>query len=276
MLLLLLLALAGACVGSFINVVVWRMPRDESVIWPGSHCPHCGHGVRWHDNIPVIGWFLLVGRCRDCHQPIARRYPLVEALTAGLWLSAAWAHGFGVTHPMSGSVPGLITLAAGLVLVSLLMPLVLIDIDHLWLPEPLCRAGVVLGLLATGLMAAIAGWTSPGDRLFDHLLAAAAGLLILEGLSALAEWLIGQPALGLGDAKLAAVAGAWLGLAGLGMAMGLAVTSGAVFGGLARLTGRLKAREPFPFGPFIALGLWLVWFAGPQWWWSRWMTLLGA
>ena len=113
--LLLLLALAGACVGSFINVVVWRMPRDESVIWPGSHCPHCGHGVRWHDNIPVIGWLLLVGRCRDCHQPIARRYPLVEALTAGLWLSAAWAHGFGVTHPMSGSVPGLITLAAGLV-----------------------------------------------------------------------------------------------------------------------------------------------------------------
>ena len=98
---------------------------------------------------------------------------------------------------------------------------------------------------------------------------------MLEALSALAERLVGQPALGLGDAKLAAMAGAWLGLAGLGIAMGVAVISGALFGVMGRITGRLKPREPFPFGPFIAVGIWLVWLMGSEWWWSQWVTLIG-
>ena len=98
--LVLTLLLGGACVGSFINVVVWRLPREESVVWPGSHCPHCGHAIRWHDNLPVLGWMILQGRCRDCHQPIAGRYPLVEALTAGIWLSAGWA--VGLDAPSAG------------------------------------------------------------------------------------------------------------------------------------------------------------------------------
>ena len=103
-----------------------------------------------------------------------------------------------------------------------------------------------------------------------------AALLLLEGLSALAERLLGQPALGLGDAKLAALGGAWLGPGGIAAAMALAVVSGALVGSTARLSGRLGPREPFPFGPFIALGIWLVWLTGPQWWWSTWLMLLGA
>ena len=273
--LLLIVLLAGACVGSFINVVVWRLPREESVVWPGSRCPHCGHSVQWHDNIPVIGWLALRGRCRNCDQPISARYPLVEALTAGLWLSAAWAIGFRSDALSTDAITTLVTLIGGVVLISLLMPLVLIDIDHLWLPEPICRAGVIAGLLATGLIAAFAEQQTGGSLLFNHLLASAAGLLVLEGLSALAERLVGQPALGLGDAKLAAMAGAWLGLAGLGVAMGIAVMSGALFGVLGRITGRLKPREPFPFGPFIAVGIWLVWLMGPQWWWTQWVALIG-
>ena len=81
-------ALLGACVGSFTNVVVWRLPRGESVVFPGSHCPKCGHAIRWHDNLPLLGWLLLRGRCRDCQAPISWRYPAVEALSAALWLSA--------------------------------------------------------------------------------------------------------------------------------------------------------------------------------------------
>ena len=272
--LLWILLLAGACVGSFINVVAWRLPRQESVVWPGSHCPHCGHSVQWHDNIPVMGWLALRGRCRDCHQPIASRYPLVEALTGGLWVSAAWASGFSSNHLLTAPETTVITLVGGVVLISLLMPLVLIDIDHLWLPEPICRAGVIAGLLATGLVSLFAEQETARSVLFDHLLASAAGLLVLESLSALAERLVGQPALGLGDAKLAAMAGAWLGLGGLTVSMGIAVFSGALFGGLARITGRLKPREPFPFGPFIAVGIWLVWLMGPQWWWSQWVALI--
>ena len=265
--------LAGSCVGSFINVVVWRLPREESVVWPGSHCPHCGHSVQWHDNIPVIGWLSLGGQCRDCRQPISARYPVVETLTAGLWLSAFWAVGFN-TNPVSADmVTALTTLGGGVVLISLLMPLVLIDIDHLWLPEPICRAGVIAGLVATALVTAF-GEAQNTALLFNHLLASTGGLLALEAVSALAERLVGQPALGLGDAKLAAMAGAWLGIAGLGVAIGIAVFSGALFGVIARISGHLKPREPFPFGPFIALGIWLVWLMGSQWWWNQWMALV--
>ena len=108
------------------------------------------------------------------------------------------------------------------------------------------------------------------------MIAAVLALLLLEGLSALAERLLGQPALGLGDAKLAALGGAWLGPGGIAAAMAIAITAGAVGGGGARLSGRLGPREPFPFGPFIALGIWLVWLTGPLWWWRAWLMLLGA
>ena len=256
------LGLTGACVGSFTNVVAWRLPRDESVVHPGSHCPRCGHAIRWHDNLPVLGWLFLAGRCRDCRTPISWRYPAVEALSALLWLSSLL-----VAPAAGGGLPIWLQPWAGVVLVALLLPLVLIDLDHLWLPEPLCRWGLVIGLL----FSAAAGV----PLLADHLIAASLALLSLEGLSALGERLLGQPALGLGDAKLAALGGAWLGLPGIAAAMAVAVIAGAVVGSIARLTGRLQARQAFPFGPFIALGIWLVWLAGPIWWWDQWQSLLG-
>ena len=116
-------------------------------------------------------------------------------------------------------------------------------------------------------------WHSCSGQPFDRC---GLALLLLEGLIALAERLLGQPALGLGDAKLAALGGAWLGPGGIAAAMALAVVSGALVGSTARLSGRLGPREPFPFGPFIALGIWLIWLIGPQWWWSTWVMLLGA
>ena len=268
-----LLALVGACIGSFLNVVAWRLPRQESVVWPGSHCPNCGHAVRWHDNLPVFGWLLLQGRCRDCHWRIPVRYPLVELLTAGLWLTAIPAMGLGAT-PAQATTAQLINLTGGVVLVSLLMALTLIDLDHLWLPEPLCRAGVVSGWITVTWMAA-SSTPFAADRLLAHLLAACAGLLVLEGISILAERALGQPALGLGDAKLAAMGGAWLGPLGLAASMMLAVLGGAVVGSAARLSGRLGPREPFPFGPFIAAGIWLVWLKGAPWWWQLWLAVMG-
>ena len=211
----------------------------------------------------MLGWLLLRGRCRDCDAAISWRYPAVEALSAGLWISALL-----VWPGAGGGLPDLLLPWAGLPLIALLLPLVLIDLDHLWLPEPLCRWGLVLGVLVSS----VAG----GGVLAAHLIAAVLALLLLEGLSALAERLLGQPALGLGDAKLAALGGAWLGPGGIAAAMAIAITAGAVVGGTARLTGRLGPREPFPFGPFIALGIWLVWLTGPLWWWRAWLMLLGV
>ncbi|MCX5942636.1 MAG: prepilin peptidase [Cyanobacteria bacterium] len=264
----------GACVGSFLNVVAWRLPRQESVVLPPSHCPHCGTRLAWFENIPVLGWLALGGHCRHCGAPISPRYPAVELLCGGLWVAVLLA-----TPPLAGGAPwfgsGPIDwwlIAAGWLLASLLLPMVLIDLDHLWLPEPLCRWGLVLGLVLTAIAGYRQGAAVGGAQLLDHLIAAAAGLLAMEGLSALAQKLMGKPALGLGDAKLTALLGAWLGLYAMALAVFLAFLSGALLGSALMLVGRLKRGQPFPFGPYLAAGGLAVWIGGAPWWGQ----LLGA
>jgi leader peptidase (prepilin peptidase)/N-methyltransferase len=265
----LLAALLGACVGSFLNVVAWRLPREESLLRPGSHCPRCGTTLAWFENLPVLGWLLLRGRCRHCGSGIPPRYPLVELLTAGLWVAA-----LGATPGTMGPQPHpLQLLLAGWLLLSWLVPLTLIDLDRLWLPEPLCRGGLLLGLGCTALL----GWNQSPELarqlVFHHLVAAGVALVGFEAVSALGERLLGKPALGLGDAKLAAMLGAWLGLTGLGLTVILAVFVGALVGVLGRITGRLGRQQPFPFGPFLAAGGAAVWLLGREFW-LGWLGLL--
>lgn len=255
-------AVFGACVGSFLNVVVWRLPRQESLMYPGSHCPRCGSGLRWYENIPVLSWLLQAGRCRHCHTAIAVRYPLVELLCAGLWVANSLAQ----PSAMGPAPQPLLLLLAGWLLLSWLIPLTLIDLDELWLPEPLCRLGLLLGLFCTLVLGLGQGFDTARLLLLHHLLAAAAGLLGFEAVSALAERLIGRPALGLGDAKLAALLGAWLGLTGLGLTVTLAVFAGAVVGLVGRITGRLARHQPFPFGPFLTCAGAAVWLLGNDHW----------
>jgi leader peptidase (prepilin peptidase)/N-methyltransferase len=276
-------ALMGACVGSFLNVVAWRLPRQESVVLPPSHCPHCGTRLAWFENIPVLGWLALRGRCRHCGAPISPRYPAVELLCAGLWVAVLLATpplmGPHVAPALGGASAGAAALpwlgggpidwwlvAAGWLLTSLLLPMVLIDLDHLWLPEPLCRWGLVLGLAFTAIAGYRQGAAVGGAQLLDHLIAAAAGLLAMEGLSALAQKLMGKPALGLGDAKLTALLGAWLGLYAMALAVFLAFLSGALLGSALMLVGRLQRGQPFPFGPYLAAGGLAVWIGGSPWW----------
>ena len=272
----LLAALLGACIGSFLNVVAWRLPRQESVVRPRSHCPRCGTTLRWFENIPVLSWLLLRGRCRHCGTAIAVRYPAVELLCSGLFVAAAAAP--AAVSAAGSSLPGApawLVVGGGWLLISLLLPMVLIDLDQLWLPEPLCRWGVVLGLVVS----TIAGFSQgdgPGrELLLWHLLAASAGLLGFEATSALAQKLLGKPALGLGDAKLAALLGAWLGLTGLGLTVMLSVFGGALLGVIGLLSGRLKRGQPFPFGPFLAGAGLAVWCAGNSFWLQRFSLWLG-
>jgi len=255
-------AIVGACIGSFLNVVAWRLPRQESVVLPPSHCPRCGTQLHWFENVPVVGWMGLRGHCRQCGAPISRRYPLVELLTAGLWVAVTMAN---PTAMGPGAAP-LALILAGWVLVSWLLPLVLIDLDNLWLPEPLCRFGLVLGLLFTAGLGWMQGPGVARELLGQHLLAAGLGLVGFEAVSAIAQKVMGRPALGLGDAKLAALLGAWLGLTGLGVAVALAVFAGAIIGVLGRLSGRLGRNQPLPFGPFLASGGLAVWLGGPALW----------
>ena len=268
--LFLLAALLGACIGSFVNVVAWRLPRQESVVKPRSHCPRCGTTLAWFENVPVVSWLMLRGRCRHCGAAISGRYPAVELLCSGLFVAALVAP--------DSSLPGaptLLVVLAGWLLISLLLPMVLIDLDQLWLPEPLCRWGVVLGLVVTAIAGFSQGDGTGRELLLWHLLAASAGLLGFEATSALGQKALGKPALGLGDAKLAALLGAWLGLTGLGLSVMLSVFGGALFGVIGLLSGRLKRGQPFPFGPFLAGGGLAVWCAGHGFWLQRFSDWLG-
>jgi leader peptidase (prepilin peptidase)/N-methyltransferase len=267
--LLALAALIGACVGSFINLVVWRLPRGESVITPRSHCPRCGSTLAWSELVPVLSFVLLGRRCAHCDQPIPWRYPLVELLSSFLWMAMVIAH-----PPLPGG-PSVLTVVAGWLLVSWLLPLVLIDLDRLWLPEPLCRWGLLLGMVITAAIACLQTEVAAGTVVLDHLLAAAAGLVSMEALSGLGRLWLARPALGLGDAKLAALLGAWLGLTGLALTLALAILLGALVGSLARLAGRLQPYQPFAFGPFLATGGVVIWLGGVDPLVSRLAPLLG-
>lgn len=221
--------LLGAMAGSFANVAIYRLPRRESLFTPRSRCPHCGHLIRARDNIPVLSFLFLRGRCRDCGSPISWRYPLVEVMTALLFL-ATWRW-FGLSPA-----------ALRALLFALLMVIVIfIDLDHRIIPNVLTYPALALGLLLA--------W-GDGPRGFLIALLAALG----SGLAFLVIAVLSRGGMGGGDIKLAAVMGAFLGWPTIVAAMFISFTLGGVVG-LALLAARLRSRkDPVPFGPFLAAG----------------------
>lgn len=230
----------GSIAGSFLNVVTYRLPRRESLIAPGSHCPHCGTPVRAYDNVPILSYLLLRGHCRSCARPISRRYPLVEAVTAALCVGAVLAH---------SSAAG-ITLSITLIL--LLVPAALIDLEHRIIPNRLTAAGALLAL-AIGLALDPAG---EPERLIAA--AGAGGLLLLAALAY-------PGGMGMGDVKLAAVMGLFLGRS-VAAAMMIALACGALVGTaiIAAKGAKVGRKTAVPFGPFLALGGLAAVFCGPQ------------
>jgi leader peptidase (prepilin peptidase)/N-methyltransferase len=229
-----LLVVLGACIGSFLNVVVYRLPRGLSLWHPPSHCPHCQTRLRPWDNVPVFGWLWLRGRCRYCGAGISPRYPLVETAMAVWFALAGWRFASG--FPLLGA----------LILGSWLLTLALIDGDTLTLPDGLLKSGLVLGLLWQGTE----GWSGVVGGITGMVV----GIWLLDIVGFLASVMLGQTALGGGDPKLAALLGAWLHWRLLLVALFIAVLTGAGAGMLGRITGRLTPGQPMPFGPFLALG----------------------
>jgi leader peptidase (prepilin peptidase)/N-methyltransferase len=223
-------AVLGAILGSFFNVVAYRLPRGESLSRPRSRCPRCETPIKPYDNVPVLSWLLLRGRCRACREPIPARYPLVEAGTALLCALVVVAKGAD-----EGALLGL-----GLVL--LLVPVTLIDLDHRIIPNRLMLIGAVLA-------PALVLLTAPDD-LLEHVIAAvAAGGFFLLAVLAYPR------GMGMGDVKLAAVLGLFLGRA-VGPAVFVALVAGTLVGALimARKGAREGRKTAVPFGPFLALG----------------------
>ena len=229
--------LTGLCIGSFINVLAWRLPRQESILGR-SRCPRCLGVIRCYDNIPVLSFLVLRARCRDCEGPISWRYPLVEFAATALWAFTIWWFG-----------PTLRGLAASSFLSSLLV-VSLIDGEHMIVPDV-----ISVPLIGTGLFAAWMGWGPPFN--IALVSAAAGGLLI-----ALVVIVTGG-GMGTGDIILAAALGANLGIAGLALALWLSFVLGGAVATLCvafRLRGQ---KEPIPYGPCLAVAGGIALFATP-------------
>jgi leader peptidase (prepilin peptidase)/N-methyltransferase len=233
----LLVGVFGLLVGSFLNVVIWRVPRGESVISPRSRCPQCGHEIRGRDNVPVLSWLLLRARCRDCDAHVSARYPLVELATAVLFGLLAWHLGLHVA------------LIAYLYLAAISVALALIDIDLHKLPDALTLPSYPIAavLLTAGALTA--------HEPFDLARATVGGAALFALYAVL--WFVYPRGMGLGDVKLAGVLGMYLGYLSWGT-LAVGAFFGFALGGVVGITlmaiGRATRKSKIPFGPFMLSG----------------------
>jgi leader peptidase (prepilin peptidase) / N-methyltransferase len=234
-----LAALGGLIIGSFLNVVAYRLPRGESLAHPPSRCPWCEAPVKPYDNIPVLSWLLLRGRCRSCGAPISPRYPIIEALTGVLYALVAWAR----WDDASG-------IALGIVLVTALIPIALIDFEYRIIPNRITGPAAIVAILI--------GVVLDQDYVVEQLIAgAAAGGFFFLALLAYPK------GMGMGDVKLAGMMGLFLGRA-VGLAVLVGLVAGVIVGSviMARLGVKAGRKQAVPFGPFLVLGGLVAIFAG--------------
>jgi leader peptidase (prepilin peptidase)/N-methyltransferase len=250
----------GAIIGSFLNVVIHRLPREESIVFPNSRCPSCETAIAFYDNVPVLSYVLLGGRCRSCKAPISARYPAVEALTGLLWAAVAWRDGLTFALPFD------------LVFVTAIVALVFIDAEHMILPNAITYPGIVFSLIArlavpylmgaphfddlpmllNGALAGMPLWAA-------SLIGAGIGALVGGGSLWLMGWawekLRGVEAMGLGDVKMMFMVGAYLGWRLTILNIFLGVLSGSLIGvGLMMRQGRRDMQMLLPFGVFLGIG----------------------
>ncbi|MFZ5647962.1 MAG: prepilin peptidase [Bacillota bacterium] len=234
-----LTAALGLAVGSFLNVCIYRIPAGKSIVTPPSHCPTCENRLRPPDLIPVISYLFLKGRCRYCKTPVSHRYPLVEALTAFLFLLVFLELGFETA------------LFKHLFLTALMITIAFIDLDHYIIPNRL----VLAGLIAGALFLPVTGDLSLLSALYGAL--SASGFLLIL-------YIVSRGGMGMGDIKLAAVIGIFLGWPMALLAVFLACFLAGILGIVLIVTGIKKRKDPIPFGPFLAAGTFITSLWGPE------------
>jgi leader peptidase (prepilin peptidase)/N-methyltransferase len=226
-------ALLGLLIGSFLNVCIYRLPRRESVTWPGSHCTACQRPLAWYENVPLLSWMLLRGRCRTCGQRISVLYPLVEGVTAAVFVAG---------YVMYGPTP---LLAVRLLFAATMIVLFVIDLQHQILPNVITLPGIVAGFVASLMLPP--GWV-------DSLIGIAAGGGILYAIAeAYYRWR-GIEGLGMGDVKMLAMIGAFLGWKLMLVTLVLASFAGSIVGVGLIASGRGGMKLALPFGTFLAVG----------------------
>jgi leader peptidase (prepilin peptidase)/N-methyltransferase len=235
---------SGACLGSFLNVCIYRLPQDLSIVSPRSFCPQCRTPVRGYDNIPLLSYLLLRGKCRSCGAKISWRYPLVEAITGGL--AVALFLKFGPT----------LGFLAYFVFTAALVVITFIDLDHRIIPDVISLPGIGAGFLLSFFLPAVT-WT---ESLIGLLAGGGSLYLVAIGYEALTK----REGMGGGDVKLLAMFGAWLGWKAVLFTLFFASLSGTLIGGGAMLLQKQGRHYAIPFGPFLAFGALAYLFFGPQ------------
>jgi leader peptidase (prepilin peptidase)/N-methyltransferase len=222
--------LVGLCFGSFLNVCILRLPHDQSLLRPRSTCPQCKQPIAWRDNIPVVSWLWLRGKCRWCHKPISAQYPLIEALVGVLFGVSVLAYGASL-HAVSAAVFGTLLLGIGIT-----------DARHYLIPDEFSLGGLVLGL-ALALGGGVPGF-------LQALLGAAVGFGLLWGVAQAGAWVFKEEAMGGGDVKMMAMVGSFVGWRGVL----LTVFAGAALGSLIFVPLSIRKKRLVPFGVFLAVG----------------------
>lgn len=234
----------GAITGSFLNVCIVRLPREESVVAPPSHCPHCNYQIRWYDNIPLFSYLLLKGKCRGCHVPISLQYPLVELLNGLLTLALFLRFGLSIAF------------AALFIFCSALVVITFIDLEHQIIPDEISLSGIILGFLLSFMI--------PRHSWLNSLL----GILLGGGSLLLVAWgyekLTGKEGMGGGDIKLLAMMGAFLGWKAVPFIIFVSSLAGSIIGISIMLIRKKDSKLAIPFGPYLALAAILYIFYGPR------------
>ncbi len=225
--------LIGLCVGSFLNVVIYRLPLGQSLVSPRSRCTKCGYELRWYDNVPVLSWAWLGGRCRQCRAPISVQYPIVEIITGLLFMLVVWLTPVG---PL---------LFSRLILIAILVALFGIDLEHQILPNVITLPGIVVGLMFSVI--APPGWQAA-------LIGAVLGAAVLYGIAAAYYAVRREEGLGMGDVKMLAMIGAFLGWKAVLVTLVLSSFSGAAIGLALIAAQRGGMKLALPFGTFLAVG----------------------
>ncbi len=220
----------GLVLGSFLNVCILRLPHGHSLLHPPSTCPRCGKRIEWRDNIPVVSWILLRGRCRTCGNPISWQYPIIEALVGLIWLASVLAFGISV-RALGAGLLGTIILGIGVT-----------DARHYLIPDEFTWGGLVIGLA----LALADGW----QGFLEAVIGAAVGFGILWIVAVVGKWVFKEEAMGGGDIKMMAMVGSFVGWKGVL----LTIFTGALFGTLVFVPLSIKRKRLVPFGVFLAVG----------------------
>ena len=246
----------GFIFGSFINVIVYRLPKNISIIKPRSSCPECNRIIPWLENIPILSWFLLRGKCSGCNLSIPIRYPLIETFTGILFFISykSTLYNYGIENY-------LFKLLANWGIILILFPLSIIDYYYLWIPNSIIKIGISFGFLIS-IFSSIINNQNLFLNILESLISGIFGFLIIILIIKFGELIFKTPAMGFGDAKLAGMIGFWVGFPGVIISIWLSFIISGIFviSGLA--TKKIKKGQLIPFGPFLSITGLLIWLYG--------------